>query len=81
MTPSKIFTAVLLIFSIVCAVGCDSNPTNEPTQAEIEDAKAAQIKAIDADTTMTAEDKQRLKEMKGLLPGGRPAGPEAGRGK
>ena len=80
MTLSKVLTALLAAATVFALTGCDSNPTNEPSQAEIDAAKAAQIKAIDADTTMSAEDKQRLKQMKGLAPGGVPGAKDQGRG-
>lgn len=72
MMLKKTLLALLLAMPLFVVVGCDSNPTNAPTQAEIDQAKKDQLAAIDKDTSMTEEDKQRLKQAKGLVPGGLP---------
>lgn len=72
--------SILFVIPFAISVGgCDSNPTNAPTDAEVEQAKKDQVAAIDADKTMSAEDKQRLKQAKGLVPGGMPGGPTTDR--
>lgn len=52
----------------VCAAlfvlaGCDSNPTNEPTPDAIKAANIKRAAAIDADPSMNAEQKAKMKEM------------------
>ena len=64
--------ALLLALPFAALLGCDSNPTNAPSQADIDQAKKDQVAAIDKDPSMSAEDKQRLKQAKGLVPGGMP---------
>ena len=70
---------LLLALPLVALVGCDSNPTNAPSQAEIDQAKQDQLAAIDKDPSMTAEDKQRLKQAKGLVAGGPPGSNDKGK--
>jgi hypothetical protein len=72
MKLKKTLLCLLLAMPLFVVVGCDSNPTNAPSQAEIDQAKTDQIAAIDKDPSMTEEDKQRLKQAKGLVPGGPP---------
>lgn len=69
---------ILILVPILAIAGCDSNPTNAPSQAEIDQAKKDQIAAIDKDPSMSAEDKQRLKQAKGFVPGGMPSAQSGG---
>jgi uncharacterized protein YceK len=52
------------LFLLVGALlaGCSSNPTNEPSDKEINDAVAKKMKAIDDDPSMTPEQKAELKK-------------------
>lgn len=52
----------LALFSLMAA-GCDSNPTNEPSKSEIDEANAARAAAIDNDPSITPEGKKKMKEM------------------
>ena len=52
----------VLCFSALSISGCNSNPTNEPTADEINQAVEAKYKAIDADPKMTDEQKAELKK-------------------
>lgn len=66
----------IAMFALVGIVvgGCSSNPTNEPSDKEINDAVARRNKHIDDNPNMTAEDKARMKEHLGRPVGG-PDGP------
>lgn len=56
--------AVALLCGVTLVVsGCDSNPTNEPSEAAIEKANADRAKAIDNDASLTPEGKAKMKEM------------------
>ena len=50
-------------------IGCDSNPTNEPSQADIDKAVENKFKKIDEDPTLTPQQKE---EMKKHMSGGSP---------
>lgn len=65
---------ILLLALSILVGGCDNNPTNEPTQAAIDKANADRAAAIDNDPKLTPEQKETMKQMMGLTPGGRPAG-------
>jgi hypothetical protein len=54
----------IALFGILCSlmVGCGSEPTNEPSSKEINDAVANKMKAIDNDPSMNAEQKAELKK-------------------
>lgn len=52
----------LLPLLLVLLTGCDSNPTNEPSVADINKAVEDKYKAIDNDTSMTPEQKAELKK-------------------
>jgi len=79
MTLKKRILVVVLL-PLAALAGCDSNPTNEPSQTEIDQAKKDQIAAIDKDLTMSAQDKENLKRAKGFVPGG-PPGSEGTKGR
>jgi hypothetical protein len=68
----------LFAVSVLVAVGCDSNPTNAPTKAAVEDANAARLKAIEENPNLTAEQKEMQKRMMGLTDGGRGGEGQAG---
>jgi len=53
----------ILIVAAAIAAGCDSNPTNEPSAASIEQANADRLKAIENDPNMTPEGKAKMIEM------------------
>ncbi|MDX2066120.1 MAG: hypothetical protein SFX74_10285 [Fimbriimonadaceae bacterium] len=55
--------ATILLAAALAIGGCDSNPTNEPSQADIEKANADRAKAIDNDASLTPEGKAKMKEM------------------
>lgn len=74
----RLLVFALLPFSVLA--GCDSNPTNEPSQAEIDQAKKDQVAAIDKDPSMSDQDKENLKRAKGLIPGG-PPGSDGAKGR
>lgn len=52
----------LLPLLLVFLAGCDSNPTNEPSAADINAAVEAKYKAIDNDPSMTPEQKVEMKK-------------------
>lgn len=52
----------MIALVVSALVGCSSNPTNEPSTKEINDAVAKKMKAIDDDPTMTPEGKAELKK-------------------
>lgn len=66
MNQRRILVSALILAGGLILGGCDSNPTNAPSPDAIQKAKEDQIKAIDADKTMTDADKAKLKEMKHL---------------
>lgn len=47
-------------------MGCSSNPTNEASAADIQSANVKRAAAIDADPSMNAEQKAKMKQMLGL---------------
>lgn len=55
LLPTMLFVAVSLF-------GCGSEPTNEPTAAAIEKANQDRFAKIDADPSMTAEQKAEMKK-------------------
>ncbi len=59
----SILTLFLLVLCGGIIAGCDSNPTNEPTQASIDAANATRLKAIQDDPKMSEADKQKMIEM------------------
>ena len=62
------------VVSILGVCGCDSNPTNEPSAADIAKANAHRAEAVDNDPTMTPEQKAKIKEMMHVGSQGRTAG-------
>lgn len=68
----KLKHLILPALFALAAIGCDSNPTNAPTAADIKQAEQDQIKAIDNDPKMSAQDKENLKRAKGFISGGPP---------
>ncbi len=72
MALKKLFSLLLLAVPLVVATGCDSNPTNAPTETDIKASDAKRAAAIDADPSMTAEQKASMKSHLGL--GGDPSG-------
>lgn len=70
MKTSHLLAVVLLAGGAL--FGCDSNPTNEPAKAEIEEANAARLKAIENDKSLSKEGKEKMIEMLHLK-GSRPA--------
>lgn len=69
----RLLLPCLALFAVFFA-GCDSNPTNEPSKDAIEKANADRAAAIDNDPKLNQEQKDKMKQMMGLTPGGRPAG-------
>jgi PBP1b-binding outer membrane lipoprotein LpoB len=65
----KIWTLSALTILAVCLVGCDSNPTNEPSKSEIDKAVQSKYEAIDKDTTMTPAQKEEMKKHMSGAPG------------
>lgn len=55
----------LALFSLMAA-GCDSNPTNEPTKADIDKANTDRAAAIDNDPSLTPEGRKIMKEKMGI---------------
>ena len=53
----------ILICAAAIAAGCDSNPTNEPSKASIDQANADRLKAIENDPSLTPEGKEKMIEM------------------
>ncbi len=51
------------ILVAIFVVGCDSNPTNEPSANDIAKANKARADAIDKDPSLTPEGKAKMKEM------------------
>lgn len=60
----------LFVLAGIVVGGCTSNPTNEPTEKDINDAVAKKMKAIDDDPSMTAEQKAEMKKHLGGPVGG-----------
>jgi hypothetical protein len=56
------YTLLAMTLLFVTA-GCDSNPTNEPTADAVQQANVKRAAAIDADPSMTPEQKKKMKEM------------------
>jgi uncharacterized protein YcfL len=54
----------IALFSIlgIALVGCSSNPTNEPTTQDINNAVQSKFDAIDKDPNLTAEQKAEMKK-------------------
>ena len=71
----KYLAMILAVCGLGLMVGCDSNPTNAPTKEAVADANEARAKAIDENPNLTAEQKQKQKEMMGLT--GKGAGSQA----
>lgn len=72
---NKILVLILVASLGLVAAGCTSNPTNEPSAQEIVDANSKRAAAIDADPSMTPEQKAKMKEMLNLnKSGGQKAG-------
>ena len=63
---------LLLMLPLAALAGCDSNPTNAPSDAEIKSADVKRAAAIDADASMTPQQKAEMKSRLGL--GGTPSG-------
>ncbi len=72
-TPLKLAGAAIAI--CVPLFGCDSNPTNEPPPAAIDQANAKRAAAIDNDPKMTPDEKAKMKSML-HLDGGAPGKPK-----
>lgn len=66
MNQKRLLVGALAVAGVLMLAGCDSNPTNAPSPDAIQKANDDQIKAIDADKTMSDADKAKLKEMKHL---------------
>jgi hypothetical protein len=62
------FWILIAVFG-VCLVGCDSNPTNAPSEDAIKKANADRAAAIDNDPNLSPDQKQKMKEMMKLSPG------------
>lgn len=62
-----------LILLALCSTGCRKD-TNVITPESVKAADDFRIKAIDNDKTMSPEDKKKMKEMLGLIPGRRRPG-------
>jgi hypothetical protein len=63
----------LWVFALgVLLVACSSNPTNAPSQSEVDESNKTRAAAIDNDPSLTPEQKNLQKQMLGLTPGGRP---------
>jgi len=63
-----IFGIALLVLASWCLTGCEKD-TNEITPQSVESANKHRIEVIDNDKNMTPEQKQKMKEMLGLIPG------------
>ncbi|GEM_PF-4977914 len=58
------------VVSILVAVGCSGEATNDPSAADVAKANADRAAAVDKDPNMTAEQKASLKAHMGLGPKG-----------
>jgi hypothetical protein len=62
---SKGRTLVVCAFASLAIAGCTSNPTNEPSAAEIEKANADRFAAIDNNPNYTPAQKEAMKSRMG----------------
>lgn len=68
MSLKKAF--ILLVIPFATLVGCgDNNPTNAPTDAELKNADVKRAAAIDADKSMTPQQREEMKKRLGLSGG------------
>ncbi|MFN3684678.1 MAG: hypothetical protein ACK41F_12215 [Fimbriimonadaceae bacterium] len=69
----------LALALLLAAFGCERD-TNVITPEAVEQANKHRIEVIDKDPNMTPEQKQKMKQMLGLVPGGRrpSRGPDGG---
>jgi hypothetical protein len=72
----RLLISALAAGLLLAIVGCDSNPTNEPSKQAIDEANAARAAAIDNDPKKTPEQKETMKRMMGLTKEGRGPAPE-----
>jgi len=55
--------AIALLTLSLFVAGCDSNPTNEPSEAAIKEANVKRAAAIDNDPKLTPEQKAKMKQV------------------
>lgn len=70
-TIAHVLAASSVLIGLVGLAGC-REATNEPSAAEIQQSQERRAAAIDADTTLTPEGKEKMKEMLHIKKGNTP---------